>query len=111
MKTLYLTQSRAQNDPINCQIQGLSFRDFKNKVLRSRCDFFLFSQPIIDFKHSLDTEMSLEDENSRDSHIVVSKHFDFLENRRTAFRVKEHFNYIGNFGRNSRMRRFDLING
>ena len=38
--------------------------------------------------------------NSRDSHIVVSKQFDLLKNPRTGFRVKEHFNFIGKFGRN-----------
>ena len=62
MKTCNLTQSRAQNDPINRRIQGFSFRYFKNKGRRSRCDFFWFFQPIIDFKHSLDAKMSLEDE-------------------------------------------------
>ena len=62
MKTLNLTQSRARNDPINRQIQCFSFRDFKNEAWRSRYDFFQFSWPILDFKHSLDMKMSLEDE-------------------------------------------------
>ena len=62
MKTLNLTRSRAPNDPINCQIQGFSLSDFENEVWRSRCDFFLFSQQILDFRHSLDAKMSLEDE-------------------------------------------------
>ena len=62
MKTLNLTRSRARNDPIIRRIQGFSFRDFENEVWRSRCDFFQFSQRIIDFKHSLDGEMSIEDE-------------------------------------------------
>ena len=62
MKRLNLTQSRARNDPINCQIQGFSLLDFENEVRRSRCDFFQFSQPLLDFKHSLDVEMSLEEE-------------------------------------------------
>ena len=60
MKTLNLTRSRARNDPINHRIQSFSFRDFKNKVQHSRCDFFQFSQQILDFKHSLDAEMGLE---------------------------------------------------
>ena len=59
MKTHNLTRSRARNDPINCQIQGFSFCDFENEVRRSSCNFFLFFQPILDFKHSLDAEMSL----------------------------------------------------
>ena len=49
--------------------------------------------------------------NSRDSQIVVSKQFDLLENPRTGFRVKEHSDFLGKFGRNCQMRRFDLING
>ena len=60
MKTRNLTWSRARNDPINYRIQGFLFRDFKNEVRRSRCDFFHFFQPILDFKYSLDAEMSLE---------------------------------------------------
>ena len=39
-KTSNLTQSHAQNDPINCQIHGFSFRDFEDEVWRSGYDFF-----------------------------------------------------------------------
>ena len=66
MKTLNLTQSRTRNDPINRWIQGHSFCDFENEVRRLRCDFFLFSRPILDLKHSLDVEMSLEGEVSQE---------------------------------------------
>ena len=59
MKTRNLTQSRAWNDPINHRIKSFSFCDFENKVRRSWCDFFWFSPPILDFKYSLDVEMSL----------------------------------------------------
>ena len=58
---LNLTRSRARNDPINRRIQGFSFRNFENKVWHLRYDFFQFSRPILDFKHYLDAEMSLED--------------------------------------------------
>ena len=61
-KTHNLTQSLTQNDPINHQIQGFSVHDFENKVQHSRDDFFLFYLPIIDFKHSSDAEMSLEEQ-------------------------------------------------
>ena len=61
MKTCHLSQRRAQNDPINRRIQGLSFRNFRNKACHSRCDFFQFFQPIIDFKHSSDVKISLEE--------------------------------------------------
>ena len=57
MKTCNLTRSRAQNDQINHWIQGFLFRDFENEVRRSRCDFFQFFQPILDFKHSLDMKL------------------------------------------------------
>ena len=49
-------------------------------------------------------------ENSRDSHIVVSKQFDVLKNPRTDFRVEEHFDFISKFWHNHWMRRFNLIN-
>ena len=62
MKTLNLTQSRTRNDPINRRIQGFSFRDFENDIRHSRWGFFQFSRPILDLKHSLDTEMILEGE-------------------------------------------------
>ena len=61
-KTRNLTQICTRNDPINRRIQGFSFCDFDNEVRRSRDDFFQFSLPNLDFKPSLDTEMSLEEE-------------------------------------------------
>ena len=61
MKTSNLTRSHARSDPINRRIQGFLFRDFKNKVRHSRCDFFQFFKPIIDFNYSSDTEMILEE--------------------------------------------------
>ena len=42
----------ARSDLINHWIQGFSFHDFETEVRRSRCDFFKFSQSILDFKHS-----------------------------------------------------------
>ena len=51
MKTINPTRSRALNDPINRRIQGFSF-----------FNFFQLPQLILDFKHSLDAEMSLKDE-------------------------------------------------
>ena len=62
MKKLNLSRIRAQNDPINRRIHGFSSRTFENEVRQWRCDFFQFYQPILDFKYSLDAEMSLEDE-------------------------------------------------
>ena len=64
-KTRNLTQSWARNDPIQGfwfrRIQGFSFCDFENKFQHSRGDLFQFSPPILDFKHSTDVEMSLEE--------------------------------------------------
>ena len=48
--------------------------------------------------------------NSRDSHIVVSKQFDLLENARIDFCIEEHFNLISKFRHNHQIHRFDLIN-
>ena len=60
-KTGSLTRSRAENNPINLQIQGFSFCNFENKFKCSRGGFFRFSPPIFNFKHSSDMEMSLEE--------------------------------------------------
>ena len=49
--------------------------------------------------------------NSRDSQIGVSKQFDLLKNPRIDFCVEEHFDFIGKFGLNCRICKFDLING
>ena len=62
MKRCNLAQSRTRNDPINRRIQGFSFCDFENEVQRSRCDFFRFFPPNLDFKPSLDAKISLEEE-------------------------------------------------
>ena len=88
MKTLKITQSRPQNDPINGRIQAFSFCDFENKVQCSGYDFFQFFQPILDFKHSSDAEMILKEEESRDSRIVVSKKFELHVNPRTVLPLK-----------------------
>ena len=40
----------------------------------------------------------------------MSKQIDLLKNPRIDFCVKEHFDFIGNFGHNRRRHRFDLIN-
>ena len=42
---------------------------------------------------------------------MVSKQLNLLENLIIDFHVEEHFDFIGKFGRNLWMRRFDLING
>ena len=94
MKTHNLTRSRAQNDPNNHRIQGISFRNFENQFWRSRCDVFLFFQLILDFKHSSDVEMSVEElEIIRLSNCGVQK---------IRFAKKS---------MNSQMCHFDLING
>ena len=61
-KTHNLTQSRAQIDPIDCQIKGFSFRDFEAKIWHLIGNFSSFFRQNLDFRHSLDMEMSLEDE-------------------------------------------------
>ena len=44
--------------------------------------------------------MSLEEEEFKRLSDCVSKQFDLLKNPRTDFRVEEHFDIIGKFGRN-----------
>ena len=65
-KTHSLTQSHARNDLINRQIKGFSFCNLKNKAWCSRGDFFLFSLQNLDFNHSLENEMSLEEAKKRE---------------------------------------------
>ena len=61
MKTRILTWDSARNDPIDRQIKGFSFFDFKDKIWHSRGTFFLFFRWNLDFKNSLDAEMSIEE--------------------------------------------------
>ena len=61
MKTHNLTQSRAQNDPINSQMHGYSSRDLQDKHCHSGCDFSFSSGSIFDFKYSLDAETCQEE--------------------------------------------------
>ena len=59
------TRYCAQNDPINHQIKGFSFRDFEDDHRHSRSDFSLLSPRNSTFKHSLDAEINLEDKESK----------------------------------------------
>ena len=54
----------AQNDPIDCRIKGFSFCDFKDSYRHSRGKFSLFFWQNLTFNHSLDTKMSLEEEEA-----------------------------------------------
>ena len=62
MKTHNLTGNRARNDPIDHRIKGFSFHDFDDKIHHSRGDFSLFFQQNLDFKHSLEAKIDLEEE-------------------------------------------------
>ena len=66
-ETYNLTRDSDRNDPINCRIQGFSFRDFENELRCSSGEFFLIDEQNLTFNHSMDTEMSLE--------VIVSKRF------------------------------------
>ena len=61
-KTHNLTQSHARNDPIDHRIEGFLFCNFEYKIKHSRGDFYLIFQQNLDFKHSLDAEIDLEEE-------------------------------------------------
>ena len=62
MKMHNLTQSHARIDPIDHWIKGFSFHDFEDIIWHSIGDFSLFFWRNVNFKHSLDAEMSLEEE-------------------------------------------------
>ena len=62
MKVHNLFWSFALIDLIDRQIKGFSFRKFEDKIQYSRGNFSLFFWLNLDFKHSLDAEMSLEEE-------------------------------------------------
>ena len=59
-----LTQNYAQNDPTNLQIKGFSFCNFKDEFWNLRGEISLVFQRNLTFNHSLDVEMSLEEEES-----------------------------------------------
>ena len=92
MKTRNLTQSRARNDPINCQIYGFSFRDFKNEdgIYDVISPNFLDQILISCTPRMLKGAKKLK--KSKDSQIVVSREFDLLKNLRIHFCRKEHLN-------------------
>ena len=76
--TCNLARNCAQNDLINHQIQVFSFRDFENKIWRSIDDFFQFTPPNLDFKHS--SEMTLEEEEIKRFKDWVVKKIKFSQN-------------------------------
>ena len=55
----------AQIDPIAHQIKDFSFRKFEDDCRHSRSDFSLLSPQNLTFKHSLDAELDIEDEESK----------------------------------------------
>ena len=65
MKKLILTKNSTRNAPNDRRIKGSSFHDFKDEFWYSRSDFSLFSQRNLTFKHSLDMEINLEEEESK----------------------------------------------
>ena len=63
-------------DLIDGRIKGFSFRNFEDKIWHSRDDFSLFFQRNIDFKHSLDTEIDLEEDEIKrfkDWHVYTNQ--------------------------------------
>ena len=57
-----LTWSHSRIDPIDHWVKSFSFRNFEDIIWHSRGDFSLVFQQNLDFKHFLDAEMSLEEE-------------------------------------------------
>ena len=83
----------------------------KTKFRRSRCDFFIFSLPILDFKHSSTAKISLEEVEISNSRTELSKQFDFLETSHNQFFRKRTFHLIENFGATIGCASSSLING
>ena len=65
MKTHNLNRSRARIDPIDRWIKGFLFCNFEDEIRHSRGNFSLFFLRNLYFKHSLDAEMSLEEEEMK----------------------------------------------
>ena len=64
-KILNITLNRAQNGSIDHWIKGSSFHNFEDEFQHSRGDFSLFSKQNLTFKHSLDAEIDLDEEESK----------------------------------------------
>ena len=91
MRTIHnLTRDSDLNDPIDYLIKGFSFYNFKDDSWHSRGKFSLFFPRNLPFNHSVDTEMSLEEEEVRDSRIMVSIKFDYLKTSKNTFFIEEH---------------------
>ena len=54
-----MTWNHAKNDPINRRIKVFHYEISKMEPRSSSGDFSPFSRPNLEFKHSLDEEMSL----------------------------------------------------
>ena len=91
MKTCNLTQSRAQNDPINRRIHG-SFRDFKDKDgVQDVISSYSLDQILI--SNTPRTRKWVRKlKKSKDSQILVSRQFDLLKHPRVVFCREEHYN-------------------
>ena len=98
MKTLNLTQSRAQNDPINRRIHGFSFSNFEDEddkqdvISPYSLDQFLIS-------NTPRTQKRVKKlKKSKDSQIVVSRQFDLLKNPRLSFPSRIIVEFIEDLG-------------
>ena len=91
MKTRNLTQSRAQNDPINRWMHSYSFRNFKDedRVQDVISPYFLDQFLISSTPRT--RKRVRKGKKSNDSRIVVSREFDFTQKYKGKFyRREEH---------------------
>ena len=92
MKTRNLTQIRARNDPINRRIHGYSFCDFEDED-GVQDVIYHYSLDQILISNTPQTRKRVKKLNkSKDSHIVVSRKFNLLDNPRVDFHRQEHSN-------------------
>ena len=98
MKTRNLTQSHAQNDPINRRIHGFLFCDFEDKdgvqdvISPYSLDQFLISDSPRKRKHVKKVK------KSKESQIVVSRQFDFTRKSKGQFPSRRTFRFIEKLG-------------
>ena len=86
-KTNNLTQNDAWNDPINHQIKDFYSIFRKTKIQSSSNKFFLLSRWNLDFKHSVNVKMSLEEEENKIFKYYAIQKFWSIKNQRMLYTV------------------------
>ena len=98
MITRNLTQSRTRNDVINRRIHGFSFRDFEGKDgIQDVISPYSLDQFLISNTPRM-RKCVKKAKKSKDSHIVVSRQFDFTQKSKGEFLSQRTFEFIEELG-------------